>query len=453
MKITVAGAGAGKTTSMADHVLKKFKEITDGKIVYVVTYTNAARDKIRGKIKAECGTIPKRLFIETIHSFLLQEVIFPFNHLIYDEKYKTASQISLPNNPQYRAAKINELRSNQIIHVEEVTRAAKWILCKKSKDNKRIREKREKILSTVGRYLDTLFVDEAQDMDENFADILMKLDNIGIGVSLVGDPKQDLRGRESFKEIINEFQQIVEYKPENRRCPTSHIILSNSYISDEEAQVSCEDKPGNIQYIIESQVNGQQDAIILDYDYAYIFKKSERYITNKFDEGKAENNLSYELKELVKKTSINEKKIDQVVYILTKKIMKSISKLENNSILRWLEQVLTLSLTKKDCARVCSALVLLKNAPSDSGLLVHSIDRIKGLEGEKCLFILTPDMAPYMFKEKTTQNKMMNYLYVALTRSKHTLTILVTTETEEKYGIQYIENQFRELAIDRTCYF
>ncbi|MFP3471693.1 hypothetical protein R0J90_16745, partial [Micrococcus sp. SIMBA_144] len=89
-----------------------------------------------------------RLFIETIHSFLLQEVIFPFNHLIYDGKYKTASQISLPNNPQFRAAKINELRSNQIIHVEEVTRAAKWILCKKSKDNKRIREKREKILST-----------------------------------------------------------------------------------------------------------------------------------------------------------------------------------------------------------------------------------------------------------------------------------------------------------------
>ncbi|MFP3472125.1 hypothetical protein R0J90_18920, partial [Micrococcus sp. SIMBA_144] len=84
----------------------------------------------------------------------------------------------------------------------------------------------------------------------------------------------------------------------------------------------------------------------------------------KFDEGKAENNLSYELKELVKKTSIHEKKIDQVVYILTKKIMKSISKLDNNSILRGLEQVLTLSLTKKDCARVCSALVLLKNAPS-----------------------------------------------------------------------------------------
>lgn len=36
---------------------------------------------------------------------------------------------------------------------------------------------------------------------------------------------------------------------------------------------------------------------------------------------------------------------------------------------------------------------------------------------------------------------MLNYLYVALTRSKEELMIMVTKEVEEKYGRDFINNQ------------
>jgi len=136
MKIVVAGAGAGKTTSMAKIVLKRLKEVTDQKIIYVVTYTNAARDRIREKIVELNGTIPKQLFIETLHAFLLREFIFPFHHLIFEQQYTSVAHIKLSDNSGYKASKIKELAANKFVHVEKVTETAKWIICKKSSDRK-----------------------------------------------------------------------------------------------------------------------------------------------------------------------------------------------------------------------------------------------------------------------------------------------------------------------------
>ena len=65
--------------------------------------------------------------------------------------------------------------------------------------------------------------------------------------------------------------------------------------------------------------------------------------------------------------------------------------------------------------------------------VVSSIEIIKGREAERCLFILSPDLAPYLFREKTEDNKTSHLLYVALTRSLDYLTILVMKEVEETY--------------------
>lgn len=47
MIVNVAGAGAGKTTKMADVILNH--EIPEGKVVFCVAFTNAAADNIRKK--------------------------------------------------------------------------------------------------------------------------------------------------------------------------------------------------------------------------------------------------------------------------------------------------------------------------------------------------------------------------------------------------------------------
>lgn len=56
-------------------------------------------------------------------------------------------------------------------------------------------------------------------------------------------------------------------------------------------------------------------------------------------------------------------------------------------------------------------------------IFVKSIDYIKGMEGEKCLFILTNDLAAHLFNNNTETNKTKNKLYVALTRSLNELSI------------------------------
>ena len=54
------------------------------------------------------------------------------------------------------------------------------------------------------------------------------------------------------------------------------------------------------------------------------------------------------------------------------------------------------------------------------------------------MFILTKELAPYLFGRKTEDNKMRHLLYVALTRSLDNLSILVTKEVETIYSQEYI---------------
>ena len=80
--------------------------------------------------------------------------------------------------------------------------------------------------------------------------------------------------------------------------------------------------------------------------------------------------------------------------------------------------------------------------------VVPSIESIKGLEAERCLFILTTDLAPYLFGKKTEDNKTSHLLYVALTRSLDVLTILVTKEVEDTYTKAAIVSFFNSIICD-----
>lgn len=446
MKIVVAGAGAGKTTSMADLVLERLQEKADTKIIYVITYTNSARNKIRDKIREKHGCVPSELKVETIHAFLLREVIFPFHHLLFGKHFKDISLINLPSEPWYKANKVKDLESHNIIHVDKVTQTAKWVLYKKTKDTAAIRRKREKVLSITANYLDSIFVDESQDMDDHFLETIKVLDNKGIDVTLVGDPKQDLRGKGAFRDLISNFSPI-EYKPENHRSPSLHVSFSNNYITEEEAQESQNVKPGNLFYTLESNINTSDYFRKNNHDLLYIYKKNERFITNKNDVGKEERTLSYELKSLVLKASVREGIVDREVYVLKKKIMNSLPELSNFAVFSRLEKILEISMTNQDKGKLGAALKGLRQPMTNGGILVNSIDSIKGLEGNDCLFIISTDLFPYLFKEKREQNKMMNYLYVALTRSMRNLTIMVTQEVEDKYGADYIEKGFLEFGV------
>ncbi|AGN36734.1 hypothetical protein BaLi_c23870 [Bacillus paralicheniformis ATCC 9945a] len=434
---------------MADLVISRLKEITDNKIIYVITYTNAARDRIKEKITEKEGNIPRQLKVETIHSFLLKEVIYPFNHLIYKNLYKSASQIPLPSKPAYKATKKKELREEHIIHVEDVTKTAKYLLCGKSNDTVKIKLRRDNALKMLSRYLDSIYVDEAQDMDKELSEVLTMFAHFDINVNLIGDPKQDLRNRGAFRKIIS-GDLTVEYKPENHRCPSTHVDFSNSFIPTEEQQTST-NEGGTLQYLLESNCSIQEEIESGLYDLAYIYQKNTRFKTHRVDKNKSENLLFYELKSLaLKASSIKEKNLDLVAYVLLKKTANA---MKNNKATEYifaeLEHDLSIVLNYKDKGKIRSAVDSYRNILTvEPGTLVDSIDAIKGLEGYNCLFIISTELAPYLFKKVVDHNKMMNYLYVGLTRSKRDLTIMVTTEVEKKYGHKYIHEKFNELGIE-----
>lgn len=449
MNIIVAGAGAGKTTSMSEVVISRLKEVTNGKRIYVISYTNSARDRIKEKIIENVGSIPKEIKVETIHSFLLREVIYPFNHLIYGDFFKSASQMSLSTNNRFKASKKKELRENNIIHVEDVTKTAKYLLCGKSSDTKKIKFKRDNALKMLSRYLDSIFVDEAQDMDDEFSQTLLMLSRYNINISLVGDPKQDLRGRGVFRNVISE-NTPVQYKSENHRCPIIHVDLSNGFIAPEEHQISTKES-GTLKYALESNCDVQKEIESDLYDLTYIYQKNARFKTQKKDKTQIENQLFYELKVLTRKsTSMIEKNIDQQAYILFRKTLNTIKNNQSTrAIFLGLENSLSIRMDKIDKGKIGSVIDEYRERLSDEpGVLVNSIDGVKGLEGEDCLFIVSTQLAPYLFKEVVTQNKMMNYLYVGLTRSKRNLTIMVTKEVESEYGHEYIHQKFKQMGIE-----
>ena len=84
---------------------------------------------------------------------------------------------------------------------------------------------------------------------------------------------------------------------------------------------------------------------------------------------------------------------------------------------------------------------------SEKKIEVKSIDKIKGLENELCMFILDNAMLEYLFKKKTETNKEMMRLYVALTRSKSDLILVIDKPSIKKFTDKQIEKGFSELNI------
>ncbi|MET4559755.1 superfamily I DNA/RNA helicase [Lysinibacillus parviboronicapiens] len=450
MKIIVAGAGAGKTTSMAKEVLSRYSYIADNKIIYVITYTNAAKNHIKNKIIKEHGFLPNNIKIETSHVFLLHEIIFPFHRLLYNVHFTSVSALKLPKEIGFKSKKLKELRDQNIIHVEEVSKIAKDTLCGKSRDTVKIKKTREKVITILKNYLDCIFMDEAQDMDNNLSQIIQKLFSEDFNLHLVGDPKQDLRGYLEFRRLVEYYPDNVEYKNENRRCPDSHVLLANSYVDDKERQQLSGNGNGQINLVFESNVNLKEFINNPKWDYKFISKKHDIYFTNTTASEKPLESLKYELKLLVRKSSSNQYSLDHTVYLLEKWVIQKLKSFTNKMIVDKIGQVLSLELSKQDRARLYSSIELNRMEATENGFLVHSIEKVKGLEGERCLFILTTDLADYLFKIKTDYNKMMNYLYVALTRSKHELIIFITKEVENKYGSAFISNWYNENILNKS---
>lgn len=146
MEINIAGAGAGKTTKMSDKIILLRNQIDENKKIFCVAFTNSAVDCIRRKLCEHYVQIPENIIVSTIHSFLYREIIKPYYHLLYGKKYEKISISDLPQDAKYKNAKIKRLDELNVLHQTVIPEHAKWVLCKKSKDTKSIKNGRVEVL-------------------------------------------------------------------------------------------------------------------------------------------------------------------------------------------------------------------------------------------------------------------------------------------------------------------
>ena len=125
-QVQIAGAGAGKTYGLAELICNS--EIQYGKNIYAITYTNYAKRNIEEKVLEQKGYIPDNIKISTIHTFLLNEIIYPYSSYILNKKINKASSVSLPDDKKRRNSKMSQLEKQGIVHNEKVFNIAKQII-------------------------------------------------------------------------------------------------------------------------------------------------------------------------------------------------------------------------------------------------------------------------------------------------------------------------------------
>lgn len=456
IEIQVAGAGAGKTYGLAKTILDKLNNEKPQKKLFALTYTNSARKKIESEILKQNYFFPDNLYIETVHNFFLNEIIFPFSGYILKETYHKASVIHLSSAPKFKAKKIKILKEQKIIHVEKVYLKARQIIDVNNSKNftKKQKIKVLTIQNILKQCFDFIFIDEAQDLDLNALRVFEVLGSLGIFVHIVGDPKQAIRWASDFSLFIRnlDLKKIdhVDILPSNnisRRIPENILKYSNQFCYPGQEQVTLNKEIGSIKYI--ENTHQDYDLIIRKHINC---SKSLVYIDQREGSYSTSHNLSSSFPESIE-LKIRDSKHNRDAGLVLKAAYadflelaqinkgKAISKLINDY---------SLDLKKSEFAELYE-LGELSNRKG-SKYIISSIDSIKGLEAESCIFVLTPNTFNYLTKgniqKKQIFNKEWKKIYVALTRTTNRLLLVIDHDIFQKQNIERIKNELNKMRIE-----
>jgi len=422
--IQIAGAGAGKTYGLAAQILMKNGVVNDHRNIFAITYTNSAKKNIVNGLKDQIGNIPENIKVLTVHSFLLEFIIFPYSKFILGSSFERAVSIPLSNEPKFKNYRLKKLNDDNIIHNEQVFKKAQMILNKKGK-NKAGKVKVDIVIKHIMASVDSIFVDEAQDLDDDALFVFRILSEAGVYVYMVGDPKQAIKYPNTFERFCrsiesgeNKFFKLLENNNETRRVPENHLKLSNNFCVKEQRQTSLNKEQGLLNYIF---VDDKRFAELYE-----LWKSSDclLYINEKntlFDTHIIKNDF-YLPESVIKKMKVGFKHNIYNFDLWIESIIIEMEKLSSEKtpweVLKFFQNKYEVILEKGEWMEMKEILTYNK---SERKYHVSSIDRVKGLEANTCIFILDNSMFQYLTMKKTDRNKELNKLYVALTRSMNHL--------------------------------
>ncbi|MFA5878050.1 MAG: UvrD-helicase domain-containing protein [Candidatus Staskawiczbacteria bacterium] len=230
----IAGPGGGKTSGLVEEVLGNLDLLKPNRYFTVITYTNAATDKIRKELGKKIK-IPPNIFIGTIHSFLNRFILLPHASKIG----VTPSDIIFIDDldiddPRMRNVIIKRARDKGVITYEQIEWISEKIICggsvKSGQGEVLIKPKIANIHSqNISKRIQCVFVDEYQDATIPQHNIFTKLisTNLIDYFYCVGDPEQYIYGFTYKNKVIKKpaFADLPIQKIDS--IPDISVIKSN----------------------------------------------------------------------------------------------------------------------------------------------------------------------------------------------------------------------------------
>lgn len=176
-KIIVAAAGSGKTTRIVKEALENSPKKT-----LIVTYTNKNREEIEKKIIKLNGFIPNHIVVKSWYTFLLSDLIRPYQNFVYEERIEG---VYFPKGPIYRFAKKTNIKAYFLNTKNEVNKD------RLSELAELIAQQSEyKSITRISELYDFIYIDEVQDMAGYDLEIFNYLMHSTVNVLFVGDIRQ-----------------------------------------------------------------------------------------------------------------------------------------------------------------------------------------------------------------------------------------------------------------------
>ena len=431
-KISIECAGSGKTYGIAMKIKDCYETCSKYKKIYAITFTNNAVENISREIIKQIGFLPDNVVLQTIHTFMLERVIYPFSKFILNENIISCSIDKLPEDYALKNYYKTQMLKEGILHSQFVMNYGKRIICPTGSDTKKILKRKDIVLKHIINGIETLYIDEIQDMDDDFFKIIDYLANTKLNMYLVGDFRQALKYPKSLLNFLA-VNKIFEISQNNvtRRVPEKHLFFANQLFSSNYASTNHKNFQGDIIYSYEDEQN--IDQLMNCYNLHFIDKSNEKFTTHNTNDSSLWFTKN-EKEEMCGNFKGDNNILTKVIIRILKKryeIKKDAKYVVKNFFKKDLSSSLYAKLTK-----------MLSDSPQQRHV-TNSIEKIKGLEGDKCLFFVSYNMLNILMGNNK-RNKETNKLYVALTRSKKVLHLVILDECTQKMSKNVIEKFMQE---------
>lgn len=233
--VIFAAAGNGKTYGICVKAIESLKEYK--KEILILTYTNEGKSSIEKEYrKQNCGVIHERVIIKTWYSFIMSELIKPYQCLLKlkFKRYKEELDINVSENLINSIAFYQDKDNNRMFNSKHI----QYYLNNNydiRKDyasalaHKCIIDSQKKVIARLENIYDYIFIDELQDYAGWDLEIIKELFESKINIYCVGDNKQaTYRTNNSLKNKQYRDDKIIDFFIELQKLNKCTISYSNT---------------------------------------------------------------------------------------------------------------------------------------------------------------------------------------------------------------------------------